>query len=137
MRELSITGAIKLIEEAKLASEHSYSPYSQFIVGAAVQTEDGTIFRGTNVENTSYGLTICAERAALINAVSAGHKQIVALAVYAPVDSISPCGACRQFITEFGKDVVVIFKQDQKIIQRQISELLPFRFEMPPDAPLM
>ncbi len=120
--------ACKLFEEAKAAAAHTYSPYSHFPVGAAVLTADGAIFRGANVENASYSVTICAERTALGYAISAGNTGIKAIAVYSNTDSISPCGACRQFIIEFGKDVIVIFKNEQKLIQRTIQELLPFEF---------
>jgi cytidine deaminase len=120
--------AKELLEEARLACENTYSPYSDFPVGAAVLTKDGTIFRGTNVENASYGLTICAERIAVGNAVSAGKSQIKAIAIYSPTDSISPCGACRQFIIEFGKNTIVVFRQKKKITQKLIKELLPYEF---------
>lgn len=120
----------QLFEAAKTAFENSYAPYSKFPVGAAVLTKDGQIFPGANIENASFGLTICAERVALGNAIANGNVEIEAIAVYAPVDTISPCGACRQFIIEFGKDIIVIFKLDQKIVQKKISELLPFEFSL-------
>ena len=133
MSYLSISESATLFEEAKAASENTYSPYSQFPVGAAVLTNDGVIFRGTNVENASYGLTICAERIALGYAISAGKTDIKAIAVYSNTHSISPCGACRQFIIEFGKDIIVLFKHEQQIIQRTIKELLPFEFTIKPE----
>lgn len=120
--------AEKLLEKARVAAEGTYCPYSNFTVGAAVSTKDGRIFRGANVENASYGVTICAERVALGNAISNGSRQINAIAVYSATDSISPCGACRQFIIEFGKDIVIVFRYEQKIIQKTIAELLPFEF---------
>ncbi len=131
MKYLPEAEASKLIEEAQEACKNTYSPYSNFAVGAAVLTKDGHIFRGTNVENASYGVTICAERIALGNAISntGGAIDIRAIAVYTPhVDSVAPCGACRQFIIEFGKDIVVIFKHESQIAQRTIHELLPFEF---------
>ena len=94
-------------------------------------TNDGHIFRGTNVENASYGVTICAERIALGNVISNtdGAIDIKAIAIYTPnVESAAPCGACRQFIIEFGKNIVVVFKHDGQIVQRTIHELLPFEF---------
>jgi len=85
------------------AAKRAYCPYSRFPVGAAVLTKEGRIFSGCNVENASYGLTICAERNAIFHAVACGSQQIVALAIYTPTSSPSaPCGACRQVINEFG-----------------------------------
>ena len=120
--------ALRLYEEAKAASYRSYSPYSDFPVGAAVLTKSGEIFRGTNVENASYSVTICAERIALGFAASSGMTDIHAIAVYSNTDSISPCGSCRQFIIEFGGDIVIVFRHDQKLIQKTIQELLPYGF---------
>lgn len=91
-----------LIQAATQAREKSYSPYSKFAVGAAVQTASGEIFGGCNIENASYGLSMCAERNAIFNAVSAGHQDLVAIAVIGQTDGpISPCGACRQVMSEF------------------------------------
>ena len=128
MNYLSETAARRLYEEAKAATEHTYSPYSAFPVGAAVMTKDGQVFRGTNVENASYSVTICAERIALGFAISSGKTGIRAIAVYSNTDSISPCGSCRQFIIEFGSDIVIIFRHDQTLIQKTIQELLPYGF---------
>jgi cytidine deaminase len=96
----------KLIEAAKSACDRSYAPYSNFRVGAAIAGDDGTIITGCNVENASYGLTICAERAAVFAAVAAGVRAIprIAVAVATPADSMSalmPCGACLQVLAEF------------------------------------
>ena len=92
----------ELIQAATKARENSYAPYSKFAVGAAVQTSAGEIFGGCNIENASYGLSMCAERNAIFNAVSAGHQDLVAIAVIGQTDGpISPCGACRQVISEF------------------------------------
>ena len=121
----------QLHQAAIAARNQSHSPYSKYKVGSALRLTSGEIFSGCNIENASYGLTICAERIALGNAISAGNKNITAVAVYSPIDSISPCGACRQFIIEFGSDVIVLFKQDKKNIQKKINELLPFQFKMP------
>ncbi len=128
MNYLTDTDAEKLFSEAKAASENTYSPYSHFPVGAAVLTGDGTIVRGTNVENASYGLTICAERTALGHAVSIGKTDIRAIAVYCRTNAAAPCGACRQFILEFGNDIVVIFMHGEELVQRTIEELMPFAF---------
>jgi cytidine deaminase len=122
------TDAARLLEEAREACIKSYSPYSHYAVGAAVLTNDGQIFSGTNIENASYGLTICAERIAVGNAVSAGNADIRAVAVYTNGGGAAPCGACRQFIIEFGKDIVIFFRNGNEIIQRAIEELLPYAF---------
>ncbi len=128
MKYLPDSEAQQLIEEAKKASEYTYSPYSNFPVGAAVLTGDGTIIRGTNVENASYGLTICAERTALGHAVSTGKTNVKAIAVYCKTNAAAPCGACRQFIIEFGNDIVVVFMHGDEMVQQTIQELLPFAF---------
>lgn len=128
MGYISDSEAQQLFEEAKKASENTYSPYSSFPVGAAVLTGDGTIIHGTNVENASFGLTICAERTAVGHAVSVGKKDIKAIAVYCKATAAAPCGACRQFILEFGGDIVVIFRNNDELLQRTIQELLPFSF---------
>jgi cytidine deaminase len=128
MSYLSETDSKKLLEEAKLACKYTYSPYSNFKVGAAVLTSDGAIFHGSNIENASYSLTICAERIAIGNAPSNGNSDIKAIAVWTDNDSISPCGACRQFILEFGKEIIIVFRHQKKITQRTIEELLPFGF---------
>ncbi|KAF9027526.1 cytidine deaminase [Hymenopellis radicata] len=99
---LSVEDRTALIKGAFEAKEHSYSPYSKFPVGAAFLTADGKIIKGANVENASYGGTICAERTAIVKAVSEGIKSFVALAVTSNVPAaISPCGMCRQVIREF------------------------------------
>jgi len=92
-----------LHEQAKLAAEGSYSPYSRFRVGAALLCDDGSVFTGANVENRSFGLTICAERSAIVAAVSAGKRRFSAIAIATPdsSDPVGPCGACRQVISEF------------------------------------
>ncbi len=90
------------MNEAKEASKNSYSPFSRFAVGAAVLASSGKIYRGCNVENSSFGLTNCAERCAIFKAVSEGEREIRAVAIYSPnADSCYPCGACRQVMYEF------------------------------------
>lgn len=122
-----------LIAKAKKARENAYAPYSKFKVGAAVLTADGKIFSSCNIENSSYGLSICAERAAIFNAVSAGYKKFTKIAVVTDTEPpSSPCGACRQVIFEFGDSIEVIManlKGDVKI--SKISELLKdgFRYK--------
>lgn len=96
-----------LINKAIATRELAYAPYSQFRVGAALLTKNRDVFTGCNVENTSYGLCICAERTAICKAVSEGHQEFIAIAV-AATPFATPCGACRQFIIEFGKQIEVI-----------------------------
>jgi len=126
--QLKETEVMPLYLKAKIASEKTYSPYSQFAVGCAILTQSGRVFSGSNVENSSYGLTICAERTVLSNMIGKNIRDIKAIAVYGKVDSLSPCGACRQFIYEFGKDIIIIFKHEGKLIQKTIGELLPYGF---------
>ena len=128
MEYLSDAEASALVDAARDAALNTYSPYSGFVVGAVVKTADGTLYPGTNVENVSYGLTICAERVAITSTVSRTRSPIVAVAVWTRRDTDSPCGACRQVILEFGSDIIVIFRQQGKIVQRTASELLPFAF---------
>jgi len=119
----------KLINCATVAREKSYSPYSRFGVGAALLCEDGTIYEGCNIENASYGLTNCAERTAIFKAVSEGHTKFKALAVVADTEGpCSPCGACRQVISEFEIPYIIManLKGDYTVIE--LDELLPFRF---------
>ena len=101
------TDRSNLIKTAIDARQKAYAPYSKFLVGAALLTDDGSVFTGCNVENTSYGLCICAERTAICKAVSEGHQKFEAIAV-AATPFATPCGACRQFIVEFGKEIEVI-----------------------------
>jgi homotetrameric cytidine deaminase len=123
-----------LLEHARQVALHSYSPYSSFRVGAALKLTNGAIVTGTNVENVSYGLTICAERAALVQAVSQfGPKiKIAAVAVTNLNDAPSPpCGACRQVLAEFVQpDAPVIFPAADGLRTMPFSELLPLAFEM-------
>ena len=96
----------ELLEKAKEVSKNSYSPYSKFKVGAAVMFESGKVYCGANVENVSYGITLCAERSAISSAISSGEKtKIKAIAVYSPNQkNCLPCGACRQWLAEFAPD---------------------------------
>lgn len=99
-----------LLSEARRAAANAHNPYSKFSVGAAVLAEDGRIFTGCNVENASLGLTICAERVALVAAAAAGARKITALAVVGSSDApVTPCGACRQFLAEFAADSALVF----------------------------
>ncbi|KAG9019713.1 hypothetical protein FRB90_010983 [Tulasnella sp. 427] len=100
--QLSQEDRVKLIKAAFEAREGSYSPYSKFRVGAALLSSNGEIIKGANIENASYGATICAERTAMVKAASEGIRKIVAVAVVTDVsDAVSPCGVCRQFLREF------------------------------------
>ena len=118
---------IGLIQSASEARLKAYAPYSRFAVGAAVQCRSGAIYVGTNIENISYGLTVCAERIAIGSAVAAGEREFVAIAVFADtVEPIVPCGACRQFLAEFAPDLIIVSATlcgDQKI--ENLSHLLP------------
>jgi cytidine deaminase len=114
-----------LVEAAWAAREQAYAPYSGFQVGAAVVAADGRIFAGGNIENLSYGLTLCAERVAVAMAVAAGVRQIVAVAVVADTRvPISPCGACRQVLAEFGVTRVLLANRSQQL-EFGLDELLP------------
>lgn len=118
----------ELYDKAEGISRNTYSPYSAFPVGAAVLTSDGSVYLGTNVENASYGLTICAERVAICNAITDGKKNITAIAIYAKNGDATPCGACRQFIVEFGSDIEVVYSHEGELVCQQISGLLPVSF---------
>ncbi len=111
-QSLTANEAQSLLAQARQAARHAYAPYSQFPVGAALLLSDGTVVTGVNVENISYGLTLCAERVAMTQAVAQGHRQFQALAVWAekmPQGAVMPCGACRQVLAEFlSKDALVI-----------------------------
>ncbi|CAO3591198.1 unnamed protein product [Absidia cylindrospora] len=122
-----------LIKYSLEAKETSYSPYSKFRVGAALLTKDGTWFKGCNIENASYGGAICAERTAYCKAISEGHKDFVALAVSSDQDDfVSPCGICRQFISEFGPGTLPVYLVTTTGVHKVItlSELLPLSFAL-------
>ena len=120
-----------LIERAIDARTQAYAKYSTYQVGAALLAKGGQTFSGCNVENISYGLTICAERVAVFNAVAAGICEFTALAI-ATADGGSPCGACRQVLAEFCDDLLIILvaaDQPDKFRQTTLAELLPQRFD--------
>ena len=121
----------KLEAAARGAARHSYSPYSSFPVGAAVLTENGKIYSGCNVENASFGLTLCAERVALFSAVAAGLRNFKILLLYTPTPRpCLPCGACRQVLREFVQDVRVIGLCDgPERLDMTLDILLPHAFE--------
>lgn len=119
----------KLLEEAKQARDFSYSPYSSFAVGAAVRTKSGKIYKGCNIENRSLGITNCAERTAIFNAVSAGERELEALAVAASGDApVPPCGACRQVIAEFGIQRILMANLVGDVQITSCEQLLPGAF---------
>lgn len=122
-----------LISKAKDAAKASYSPFSKFAVGAAVLMSNGQIYTGCNIENSSFGMTICAERCAIFKAVSEGQKEILAVAIYSPnAADCYPCGACRQVMYEFQgeTEIVVITEHENKPIPRKLSDFLPFGFKI-------
>lgn len=126
----------ELLDAAQAAAERAYAPFSKFRVGAAILTAGGQIFTGCNVENSSYGLTNCAERTAIFTAVNAGalsiEKDLLAVACV-NYDGIpcSPCGACRQVIYEFGPEAVVIYRaKDGTITETLAGDLLPEGFRL-------
>lgn len=121
---------IELIKAAIAAKEFSYSPYSNFRVGAAILSEDGQIFSGCNIENVSYGATNCAERTAIFKGVSEGVKSIKAIAITSDEEDFTyPCGICRQVICEFGKEIDIILVNNRgETRMSSIEELLPSSF---------
>ena len=127
----------KLVDSARAAQKKAYAPYSRFKVGAAVLTKSGKIFSGANVENASYGLSICAERVAVSQAVSSGDKEILVVAVFSSsTQPASPCGACRQFIAEFGNEIMVVMANAKgRKFTKIISQLLPDKFQFKRSQP--
>lgn len=125
----------ELVNAAMKARKNSYSPYSRFRVGAALLTKEGKLYTGANIENSSYGLTVCAERTAIFKAVSEGEHNFTALAVACDTDQFNlayPCGACRQVMTEFLKadaDIIVSINTGKYKIHK-LNELLPNSFKL-------
>ena len=124
----------ELLTAARIAADNAYAPYSHFLVGAALLADDGRIFSGANVENASYGLTVCAERPALFTAVNAGARRFRALALVAGEQTpATPCGACRQVLAEFCTDRMPIFcatHSGSKTQRTTLGKLLPQAFRM-------
>ena len=130
----------QLLQAAEQVRENAYAPFSKFRVGAAILTSSGNIYAGANVENSSYGLTICAERSAICSAVSDGEVDphtapIIAVAIVAePGDEgvVAPCGACRQVINEFGPDALIYLAQPgaSEVHQLSMRDLLPMSFRL-------
>lgn len=120
------------LEAAALsAREHAWAPYSRFHVGAALLCADGTVYTGCNVENASYGLTVCAERTAMLKAVSEGHREFVAIAIATDMaEPASPCGMCRQALAEFAEDLrIVLVNRAGLRREMTLASLLPGAFK--------
>lgn len=120
-----------LLKEARRAMSYAYAPYSSFPVGAAILFEDNSMISGCNVENGSYGLSICAERNAMTAAVREGRLRPLAIAIVEKEGRLCPpCGACRQFLSEFNTDMLVVLEKDDRPIIYRLSELLPLPFKL-------
>lgn len=124
----------ELMQKAKEASEKSYCPYSKFAVGACVMADDGSVYKGCNFENSSFGMTICAERNAIGSAVADGKRRIKAVAIYSPnQQNCVPCGACRQVMHEFcekDEDVDIILQNGEELKIYTLAQLLPESFNL-------
>ncbi len=120
-----------LVEAASIARERSISPFSNFRVGAAVETEDGKVFTGCNIESASFGLTVCAERVAIWKALSEGEKRFKRVAIVADTEQLTPpCGTCRQIIWEFCRDATVTLANLRGQVETDdVSDLLPRAFD--------
>jgi cytidine deaminase len=124
-------GWAALIEAARLARERAVAPFSTFKVGAALEAEDGTVVTGCNIENATYGLTVCAERVAMFKALSDGHRTFTRIAIVADTEAPTPpCGACRQILWEFGGDLqIALANLRQETGRHTLKELLPLPFD--------
>ena len=120
----------ELVKMAEEAMENAYSPYSKFKVGAALVADDGSVYTGCNIENSSFGATICAERTAIVKAVSEGKRKFEKIAIVSSSgDTTYPCGICRQVMSEFMIDADVVFKdKDGNIIVEKVKDLIPKSF---------
>lgn len=118
-----------LVAAARGARELAYAPYSSFLVGAALLTEGGETFRGCNVENASYGATVCAERTAVFTMVAAGSRRVRAIAVFTDAEKLAmPCGMCRQVLAEFARDLIVVVANPRENRVMPFSALFPEPF---------
>ncbi|MBQ8691347.1 MAG: cytidine deaminase [Phascolarctobacterium sp.] len=121
----------ELLNSALSARERAYAPYSKFLVGAAVLAKSGKIYTGCNIENASYGLTVCAERNALFSAVGVGEREFTALCVVGDTEApISPCGACRQVMAEFKVPCIILANLKGDVKEYTLEELLPYGFSL-------
>jgi len=120
----------KLIDLAKNVMSNSYSPYSRFTIGAAIECTDGSVFTGCNIENAAFGSAMCAEAAAIASAVSSGHRAFKRIAITSEGSAYSfPCGSCRQLLSEFSPDVEVLCaRSDGRYVSYPLSTLLPIAF---------
>ena len=122
-----------LLSQAKEASVNSYSPYSKFAVGACVLYESNKLYKGCNIENASYGLSLCAERSAIANAINSGEKtKIMAIAVYSPNQKkCMPCGACRQWLIEFASEncKVILENENSNLLELNLKDIFPYGFK--------
>ena len=119
----------KVLEEAQRAREFAYAPYSGFAVGAAILAGSGRVYTGCNVENVSFPASMCAERVAIFKAIAAGEKEFELMAVIAEGDRpVSPCGACRQVMAEFGIPRILLANTEGKITEKALADLLPDAF---------
>jgi cytidine deaminase len=127
---MDLEKARRLINQAKAARDFSQAKYSNFKVGAAVETIDDEIYTGCNIECSSYGLSICAERVALTKAISEGKKKFKSIAIIGPdQDYCPPCGACRQLLYDYAPDIIVLVTNGKDIKEYNIKELLPNAFD--------
>ncbi len=119
-----------LIQKAKEAREKAYAPYSEFRVGAALEAKDGSVFTGCNVENASYGATCCAERTALVKALSEGVKEFSRIAIFAGTkEPCPPCGICRQVLYEFSPEIeIIMIGSEGEIAVSKLTDLMPNAF---------
>jgi cytidine deaminase len=132
------SGDAELVEAARAVRQHAAAGYSDFPVGAALRTRSGRVVVGCNVENASYGLTICAERSAVVAAVAAEGRgmRVDTIAIASEARSCPPCGACRQVLAEFGRDARVVFPHDGGLTVMTVADLLPVAFELrAPESP--
>ena len=125
-----------LISYAKKAMGNAYAPYSGFCVGAALLTSEGEVFTGCNVENSSYGATICAERCAIIKAISEGYTSFTKIAIVSSSNNLTfPCGICRQFLSEFMQEdgLVILNDLSGEIKEYELTSLIPYAFNLSKD----
>jgi len=121
----------ELLKSAKMAIKNSYSPYSMFRVAASLRTSSGAIYVGVNIENSSYGLTVCAERVAIFKAVSEGETDLKELLIYTETDEpVPPCGACLQVMAEFNPDMKVYLAYRKGVEEHSLKDLLPRQFRL-------
>ncbi len=122
---------IELVKIAYTAAGMAYAPYSDAKVGAALLTDDGSVYTGCNIENSSYGATICAERAAVSKAVSDGKRSFTAIAIASNLDGFTyPCGICRQVLAEFSPDMDIVLCDGNEIKAVRLSEIFPNAFKL-------